>query len=156
MNVISTDQQMKEALLALCQTYVQQRIDTAKQAMQAAQESANSESKSSAGDKYETGRAMAQLERDRHAQLLAEAMKLNQELTRLNIDKKYDIIQPGSLVITNRGVFFISISAGKLSLAGNDYFAVSPASPIATVLAGKKIGDTATFNKLTYQIVNVI
>lgn len=154
--MISTDQQTKEALLALCQTYVQQRIDTAKQAMQAAQESANSESKSSAGDKYETGRAMAQLERDRHAQLLAEAMKLNQELTRLNIDKKYDIIQPGSLVVTNRGAFFISISAGKLTLSGKDYFAVSAASPIATVLAGKKTGDSATFNKLTYQILNVI
>ncbi|SFD70032.1 3-oxoacyl-ACP synthase [Spirosoma endophyticum] len=154
--MIGTDQQTKEALLALCQHYVQQRIDTAKEAMQAVQESANSESKSSAGDKYETGRAMAQLERDRHAQLLAEAMKLNQELSRLNIDKPYDSIQPGSLVITNRGAFFISISAGKLTFEGNDYFAVSAASPIATVLAGKKIGDSATFNKLTYQILQVV
>ncbi|GAB4031666.1 3-oxoacyl-ACP synthase [Spirosoma jeollabukense] len=151
-----TDQQTKEALLALCQHYVQQRIDTAKEAMQAAQESANSESKSSAGDKYETGRAMAQLERDRHAQLLAEAIKLSQELSRQTIDKKYDSIQPGSLVVTNRGVFFISISAGKLTLNGKDYFAVSAASPIATVLASKKIGDAATFNNLTYQILEVV
>ena len=154
--MIRTDQQTKEALLALCQHYVQQRIDTAKEAMQAAQESANSESKSSAGDKYETGRAMAQLERDRHAQLLAEAMKLNQELSRLNIDKTYDNSQPGSLVITNRGNFFISISAGKLTFDGKDYFAISAASPIATVLASKKIGDSATFNKLTYQILQAV
>ncbi len=143
------------ALFALCQQYVQQRIETARQAMEAAQEAANSESKSSAGDKYETGRAMAQLERDRHAQLLAEAMKLSQDLDRLVIDKQYHTVQPGSLVTTNRGVFFVSISAGKLSLAGTDYFAVSPASPIATVLAGRRTGDTVVVNKQTYQLLDV-
>lgn len=124
--------------------------------MEAAQEAANSEEKSSAGDKYETGRAMAQLERDRHAQLLAEALKLNQDLDRLNIDKPYATVQPGSLVITNRGAFFISISAGKLTLNGTDYFAVSPASPIAVMLAGRKVGDVVTFNKMTYQLVELI
>jgi transcription elongation GreA/GreB family factor len=123
--------------------------------MEAAQESANSESKSSAGDKYETGRAMAQLERDRHAQLLAEAKKLDQELTRLNVEKEYTTVQPGSLVTTNRGAFFISISAGKLTIDGIEYFAISPASPIGTVLAGRKTGESVTFNKLTYQIERV-
>ena len=147
---------LKAALFERCQTYVQQRIDTARQAMEAAQEAANSEEKSSAGDKYETGRAMAQLERDRNAQLLAEAMKLSQELGRLNINKTYDTVQPGSLVSTNRGLFFISISAGKLSLDGKDYFAISPASPIATLLASRKAGDVVTFNKQPYQLLQVV
>ncbi|GAB4022984.1 hypothetical protein GCM10028773_38230 [Spirosoma koreense] len=124
--------------------------------MEAAQEAANSESKSSAGDKYETGRAMAQLERDRNAQLLAEALKLSQELSRLNVEKTYEIVQPGSLVLTNRGAFFVSISAGKLTLEGQDYFAISPASPIATVLSGRKAGDTLTFNKLTYEVLRIV
>ncbi|GAB3728248.1 hypothetical protein GCM10028816_22980 [Spirosoma lituiforme] len=142
-------------MLALCQTYVQKRIDTARQAMEAAQEAANSESKSSAGDKYETGRAMAQLERDRHAQLLAEAQKIARELKQLNIDKTYETVQPGSLASTNRGVFFISIGAGKLTIDGVDYFAVSAASPIASALVGRKTNDTVTFNKLTYQVLDV-
>ena len=150
------DLQVKSALYSLCEAYVQQRVNTAKEAMQAAQESANTEEKSSAGDKYETGRAMAQLERDRHAQLLAEAKKLDQELARINVDKTYESVQPGSLVITNRGAFFISISAGKLTLEGADYFAISPASPIGAVLTGKKSGDTVVFNKLSYQIVKVL
>ena len=146
----------KQSLHARCQQYVQQRIDTARQAMEAAQESANAESKSSAGDKYETGRAMAQLERDRHAQLLAEARKMEQELTRLKVDKNYETIQPGSLATTNRGAFFISIGAGKLALDGTDYFAVSPASPVAAVLAGHKAGDVVTVNKLVYQVLAVV
>ncbi|QJW92228.1 3-oxoacyl-ACP synthase [Spirosoma taeanense] len=124
--------------------------------MEAAQESANSESKSSAGDKYETGRAMAQLERDRHAQLLAEALKLEQELIRLNTEKTYATVQPGSLVITSRGRFFISISAGKLNIDGSDYFAVSPASPIGVALAGHKAGDTVQFNAMSYQLTEVV
>lgn len=147
---------LKQNLYARCQQYVQQRIDTARQAMEAAQESANSEEKSSAGDKYETGRAMAQLERDRHAQLLAEARKMEQELTRLNVDKAYDTVQPGSLVTTNRGTFFVSISAGKLTIDGTDCFAVSPASPVATALTGHRAGDAVPFNKLTYQVLSVI
>ena len=145
----------KQDLYARCQQYVQQRISTAQQAMDAAQESANSESKSSAGDKYETGRAMAQLERDRHAQLLAEARKMEQELIRLNVEKAYDTVQPGSLVSTNRGAFFISISAGKLTPDGPNCFAVSPVSPVATALAGHRAGDVVMVNKLSYELLSV-
>lgn len=150
-----TEQPIRQALLVACQVYVQQRIDTARQAMEAAQASANEESKSSAGDKYETGRAMAQIERDRHAQLLAEALKLQQELARTNIDKAYETVQPGSLVSTDRGRFFISISAGKLTHDGVDYFAVSPASPIAALLIGKRVGDVVTFNRQPYRLLTV-
>ncbi len=150
-----TDIQTKQALLKRCEAYVQQRIQTARQAMEAAQESANAEEKSSAGDKYETGRAMAQLERDRHAHLLAEAQKLDGELSRLNVEKVYTTVQPGCLVTTNGGRFFVSISAGKLTLDGADYVAVSPASPIATALSGRKAGDAVVFNKQTYQLVSV-
>lgn len=150
-----TNDTTKQELYNHCAYYVQQRITTARLAMEAAQESANSESKSSAGDKYETGRAMAQLERDRHAQLLAQARKMEQELIRLNVGKDYTTVQAGSLVTTNRGSFFISISAGKLQVADADYFAVSSASPVATALSGHKAGDTLTFNNMTYQILSV-
>ncbi len=150
-----TSESIKQHLYAQCEHYVQQRIETAKLAMEAAQESANSESKSSAGDKYETGRAMAQLERDRHAQLLAQARKMEQELVRVNVTKVYETVQAGSLVSTNRGAFFISISAGKLRVAEADYFAVSPASPVAAALSGHKAGDVVIVNNATYQIVAV-
>jgi transcription elongation GreA/GreB family factor len=150
-----TNLQIKQSLFERCQSYVQQRIDTARQAMQSAQESANMEEKSSAGDKYETGRAMAQLERDRHAQLLAEALKLSQDLAKINVEKQYETVQPGSLIVTNRGIFFISTSVGKLTLDGQDYFAISSAAPIGQALAGKRAGESATFNRMTYQIERV-
>lgn len=142
---------IKQSLYNQCLAYVQQRIDTATEAMRAAQESANSESKSSAGDKYETGRAMAQLERDRHAQLLADAQRMKQELEHIDLAPA-PLVRAGSLVKTGRGTFFISISAGRVSLDEAEYMAVSAASPIGVALRGKRVGDTAVFNNIRYVI----
>ncbi len=141
----------KLALYNQCLAYVQQRIDTATEAMRAAQESANSESKSSAGDKYETGRAMAQLERDRHAQLLADAQRMLQELQHIDLAPA-SIVRAGSLVKTSRGSFFISVSAGRIPLDGTDYMAVSSASPIGSALRSRRVGDIAIFNNVKYVV----
>ncbi len=149
-------QSIKSILYARCLAYVQERIQTATEAMQSAQESANSESKSSAGDKYETGRAMAQLERDRHAQLLADAKRMLADLEKINPDTTTSVVVPGSLVRTNRGTFFLAISAGKLSHEGADYFAVSIASPIGALLMGKHVGETVVFNKMDYEVLAVL
>ncbi|HEX8351013.1 MAG TPA: 3-oxoacyl-ACP synthase [Hymenobacter sp.] len=133
-------------LHAACQAYVQQRIDASQHAMQAAQESANNETKSSAGDKYETGRAMAQEERNRNAVQLNETLKLQAELARIDPEKSCDTVRPGALVTTNLGLFYISISAGKLTVDGRDYFAVSAAAPVAAALSGKRAGEEVLFN----------
>ncbi|GAB3931957.1 3-oxoacyl-ACP synthase [Larkinella terrae] len=146
---------IKQTLFDRCQQYVGQRIETAKTAMEAAQSAANEESKSSAGDKYETGRAMAQIERDRHAQQLAEALKLQQELGRIDVTKTYSIVQAGSLVMTSQGNYFIAISAGKITVDQTDYFAVSAASPIAVRLHHAAANDEVIFNGKPVRIVSV-
>ncbi|MDJ1482311.1 3-oxoacyl-ACP synthase [Cytophagaceae bacterium YF14B1] len=148
--------ELKKQLYAHCLEYVTQRIDTAKQAMEAAQTAANEESKSSAGDKYETTRAMMQIERDRHAAQLAEALKLKKELESLNVDKQYDKAQAGSLVITDQNRFFLSISAGKITLNKIDYFAVSLNSPIGVQLLNLKAGNEFHFQNRVIQIKEVI
>ncbi|SHK60170.1 3-oxoacyl-ACP synthase [Hymenobacter psychrotolerans] len=137
---------IKSNLHAACLAYVQERIDACQAAIQAAQESANSETKSSAGDKYETGRAMAQNERDRNAVQLQQARQLLGELQRINPELPCDAVRPGALVRTSMGVFYLGISAGKLTVEGQDYFAVSAAAPVAVALAGKRAGEEAVFN----------
>lgn len=139
-------QLLKPHLYALCQQYVQGRIDTCQAAIDAAQESANSETKSSAGDKYETGRAMAQNERDRNLVQLQQARQLLGELARISPDAACDTVRPGALVTTSMGQFYIGISAGKLTVDGTDYFAVSAAAPVAVALGGKRAGEDASFN----------
>jgi len=137
---------LKQTLYALCEQYVQDRLTAIQAAINAAQESANSETKSSAGDKYETGRAMAQNERDRNLVQLQQARQLQGELLRIDPTKPADTVHPGALVRTSMGRFFISISAGKLTVDGTDYFAVSAAAPVAAALSGKRAGEEAVFN----------
>src|SRR5438105_12399955 len=128
---------IKAKLHAQCLSFVQRRIESAQQAMSSAQEAANSEEKSSAGDKYETGRAMAQIARDQSAQQLNDALKLKAVLDQINPALSSIKVGLGSLVITDQNRFYISISAGELIVEGKKYFAISLQSPIGQRLMGK-------------------
>ena len=143
----------KPALQALCHAFIEQRIAAARTAMQAAQESSSSETKSSAGDKYETGREMANAERDRNAAHMQQAQQLQAELARISPDASCDTVRPGALVHTSLGVFYVSISAGKLE--GHDVFAVSAAAPVAVALKGLRAGQEAVFNGKAVRVLAV-
>ena len=146
---------LKSKLRTLCLDYVEQRIAIATQAIQSAQASANEETKSSAGDKYETGRAMAQLEIEKNSAQLADALKLKQIVTQINTEKETETIQSGSLVITNGGNYYIAIAAGQFTIDGEIYFVISPFSPIAQKLLGLKKDDQFAFNKKEFVVDNV-
>lgn len=146
---------LKQKLFESCQTYIAKRIATATDAIQTAQSSANEETKSSVGDKYETGRAMMQLEIEKNTAQRTEALKLKLQLDQLNVNHSSTIVQSGSLVATNHGNFFIAISAGKLSTDDQTFFAISPDSPVGLKLKGRQQGDTFVFNDKTYEVLKV-
>jgi hypothetical protein len=147
---------IKQQLHALCLAYIEERIKGANQAIKFAQDSANEETKSSSGDKYETGRAMAQLEIEKINTQLNEAKKLKQILLQLESVTANEKIQPGNLVITNHGKFYISIPAGQFTIDGEVYFAISPSSPIGQELLYLTAGDRFTFNKKELVIQKVM
>jgi transcription elongation GreA/GreB family factor len=146
---------IKEQLYQLCIAYVQNRMRASKEAIAEAQQAANDDTKSSAGDKYETGREMMQQETNRNLAQLNEANKLMVALNQLGIKGTSQIAEPGSLVITNNGNFYLSISAGTLELNGKSYFAVSPASPIGIQLKGTQAGDEFILNGKSYKIQSI-
>lgn len=152
----TTDQMgIKQRLHEACVSFIEGRISVARQAMDAAQESANSEEKSSAGDKYETGRAMAQIARDQAAEQMAEALKLKSVVDQINLSKTSSKAALGSIVVTDQGIFFISISAGELDVEGTKYLAVSSQSPIGKALLGRSVGEKFSFNKREYTVKSV-
>ena len=109
---------IKETLHNLCIAYVQNRMDAARDAFKAAEQASNEDTKSSAGDKYETGRAMMQQEKDRNTTQLNEANKLMVALNRISTLGNAAEAETGSIVITNNGRFYIAISAGNLVVDG--------------------------------------
>ncbi len=146
---------LKKQLHERCVAVVLQRMADAKQAMDAAQESANQEEKSSAGDKYETGRAMAQIARDQAAQQLDEALKLKNALDQINTSASSARVVLGSLVITDQNRFYISISAGKLDIEQKDYLAISPQAPIGKLLLNRNVNDVIQFQNHKHTILEI-
>lgn len=149
---MSNRMKLKQLLYDRCVEYVNQRVETAQQAISIAQASANQETKSSAGDKYETGRAMMQLEVERNTHQLTEALKLKQVLDQLNPNSETPTVQQGSLVTTNHGNFYLAISIGQLAVNDRHYFAISPASPIGAKLMNGIVGTSFVFNGKNYTI----
>lgn len=131
-------------------------MEAAQDAINDAQKASTDDTKSSAGDKYETSREMMQQETDRNMAQLNEANKLLVALNRISTTGVSITAEPGSVIITNNGSFYLAISAGSLLLNGKNYFAVSPASPVGNMLSGKKAGESFTLNGKTYQIESVI
>lgn len=143
---------LKEQLYKMCIEYVQKRIGEARQAIDDAQDSSDEETKSSAGDKYETGREMMQQVADQAQVQLNEANKLMVALSTITYNASHLTADIGSIVYTSNGQFYIAISAGSLSIGQQTFYAVSPASPIAIKLNGKKAGDEFDLNGRTYRI----
>lgn len=123
--------------------------------LQEAQDAANNETKSSAGDKHETGRAMAQLETEKLTTQLSETIRLKESLTKINTKETIEQIALGSVVYTNNGNFYVSVSLGKLEIEQGQFFAISPQSPIGKLLLTKKEKDSFSLNGKTYVIENI-
>jgi hypothetical protein len=146
---------LKHKLLDACREYVEKRMATATTAMNDAQRSANEEDKSSAGDKYETGRAMMQIERDKAASQLEEARKLKRIIDQIRPEVHHERILPGSVVITHLFSVFIAIGAGKVKVDGENFLVVGPQSPLGKELMGRKPSDQFRFNNQSNAILKI-
>lgn len=146
---------LKHQLHALCLQTILDRITRTQGDIQHVQLAANEETKSSAGDKYETGRAMAQLEIEKSSAQLAESLKLKQQLEKISPDQFSTTIQTGSLVHTNHGNFYIAVSIGQLVMNGEPYFIISPVSPLAKQLLGLKLHTSFHFQGRNFTIQQI-
>ena len=148
--------ELKQQLYTLCGEYITNRETVIKKLIAEAREAANNETKSSAGDKYETGREVMQQEIDLNLTRLNELNKLKQTLDRIAPNQKNTAAQPGAVVCTDNGNYYIAISAEQLKVNGATYYAISAASPIGTKLAGLKAGDSFTLNGKKVLIESII
>ncbi len=147
---------IKQPLRELCLQIIEQRIANCNLAIETANASINEDTKSSAGDKYETSREMMTQEIKNVSTQLAEALKQKTVLEWLTPDQTYNQVQLGSLVTTQYQTFFVSISVGELTYNGQKYVAVSAYSPIGKMLMNKKQHDSFLFNGKTYVIQETV
>ncbi|MFY0608171.1 MAG: GreA/GreB family elongation factor [Cyclobacteriaceae bacterium] len=145
---------LKKQVLEIGMSLIESKMAGLHAEMKNFQAAANNETKSSAGDKYETGRAMMQLEKDKVASLLGQLDKQKKVLGEINPTQSHETVRLGSIVMTDNGCFYLSVSLGKLS-ASQDVFCISPVSPLGQAMLGKKAESTAEFNGRKYHIQSV-
>ncbi len=150
-----TNKDLKSVLLQECFIMIEERHQRIKQSIKGIEESLFEESKSSAGDKHETGRAMLQIERENAGNQLHEVEKTLQLLKRIDVNVETDIAHLGSLIFTSKETYFISVSAGIIEVDSKKYLAVSPLSPIGQVLIGKKEGAQLIFNGGEFRVTKI-
>ncbi len=145
----------KEHIYAACLSRVEQMIQTSTKSLLQAEESALTETKSSAGDKFETSRAMMHAEIHKSKRHLAEAKLLLMDLKSIAFKTDYLEVEKGSYVLTDSSNYFIAIGLGRINTENLCCFAISPASPMAKLLIGKSAGEEINFNGRQFTIQKI-
>ncbi len=146
---------LKEKTYQTCLELVQQKLDTLQKNLHDLSDSAGNETKRTAGDKHETALAMLQIEQENNSRQLKEALQQKATLEKLDPHLQTAMIVRGTLVHTNKGIFYISLGLGKLKVEDETVFAVSPDAPLGNLLLMKKAGDAFQFNNTAYEILLV-
>ena len=146
---------IKEFLFKECEAFVNKRLQTVEEVISSNQKALQSETKSSAGDKHETGRAMLQLEMEKAGQQILGINQMKLVLSKIDISKSTEIAHLGSVIETNSSNYFLSISAGKIIVEDKIFFAISVLSPIGKLLLGKKVNEECVFRGEKIQIIKI-
>ena len=118
-------------------------------------EALESESKNSAGDKHETGRAMLQLEREKLGEQIKKTERNLQLLMPLQNHIPTRKVSVGAVVKTSHFNYYIAISSPTIIIEREEYYCISTLSPIGKLLLGKKVGETLLFNQMTSTIKGI-
>jgi transcription elongation GreA/GreB family factor len=151
-----SEKDLKLSLYQYCQGFIDDRSARVKSQISAIQSALDSETKSSAGDKHETGRAMLQLEREKLGHQLAEVQALHRVMQKLDISSKKTAAALGSLVKTTGANYFLAISAGEFKGGTSTTYCISLNTPIGIMLLGKTVGDTIAFNGKVLEIEGIV
>ncbi|MCX6290504.1 MAG: hypothetical protein NT126_01915 [Bacteroidetes bacterium] len=146
----------KEKVYKKCVESVNDKITLMQTVLNDLTVGAENDSKSSAGDKHETARAMMQMEHEKISRQLDEMLLQKSVLERMDFPKQVPVVTLGSLVKTDTIFLFVSIALGKIMVDGISVIALSPQSPLGEKLMGLHTGDDAEMNGVSYTIEKIL
>jgi transcription elongation GreA/GreB family factor len=138
-----------------CLVVVNERLNFLQKSISELMQGAANESKSSAGDKHETARAMMQLEQEKLTAQLGETIHQKNTLEKISTLPLQQTIAIGSLIKTNKGYLYFSIPIGKINVDGKDVMALSIQSPLGKKLMGLSVNEKAELNTHQYIIEEI-
>lgn len=136
--------------------HVSEKISMLKTLIEDNREGLISDTKSTAGDKHETSRAIGQLEQEKLNKQLLEAEKQFSLLSGITLKLKAEKVQVGSLIETTMGWFYLSVGLGQIKADGKTIFCISPQSPIGALLLSTKIGDHINWQHKKIEVLRIL
>lgn len=143
---------MKLKVHQSCCEMLAERIASLKSQLSELIEGAKNDSKSTAGDKHETARAMMQIEQEKLSNQLNLLLTQEQVLSRIDANTKCELVANGALVKTDQGCIYLSIPLGRIAVGDAFVMCISAQSPLGAKLVGKQSGDGVEFNGTSYRI----
>ena len=145
----------RQKVIDACSSHLDARILDLRTQLNELLSGAENDSKSSAGDKHETARAMMQREHEGLSRQLEGFLKEKNELAQLQHSHN-STISAGSLIRTNHGIIFLAISIGKVTVDSTDIMTLSVRSPLGNKLLGLSNGMSTDMNDVRYTVEEVI
>lgn len=132
----------KNDILLILQKKLKTSLEEAERDYVLAKESRDSDTKSSAGDKFETGREMMQREMDKLSASIDVLKSQIAKISTIDVHKSSPKVVFGSYLMTDAGHYFMSIGLGKICDEYGDFYAISSDSPIGSLWMGKQVGES--------------
>ncbi|MFT7230616.1 MAG: transcription elongation GreA/GreB family factor [Bacteroidia bacterium] len=145
----------KSEIHAACMVKQQTKLAELQNARNKVQESIVGEDNSTAGNKFETARAMGQEELDRLNQTMNIAIRELTLLSNISPDKPCDSVQLGALITTDKKMMYLCVGLGKIEIGKDIVFAISTSSPIGQQLMGAEKGTEVVFGGKKEKIISV-
>jgi transcription elongation GreA/GreB family factor len=146
----------KEDVHNACLNHLKARIQEISSEIKALTEDSKDSAKSTAGDKHETAGAMVHLEQEKLNKRLSILSEQLNQIEKIKIQNISNSVTVGSLVLTDKGYFFIASALGKISVEGENVFVVSASSPLALKLLGLSTKDTVEVNGTVYEVKEIL
>lgn len=146
---------LKTKLISHCTQFIEDQLAHVHEAISLAKNAAKEESKSSAGDKHETGKSHLQLTQENNSKHLANLQQQKRVIKLLESCQASETVKLGSIVSTNKGVYYLAIGIGQVRVNQTLVYVVSPASPVGKAMMNRKIGEVVKFNALNIEIKEI-
>lgn len=147
--------ELKRAVHAQCLNLLKARIHEARSTLEQAQEAGRSDTKSSAGDKHETARAMAQIEIEKQANAMRYLHELEAQVRGVDPLKRVERVASGALLSTDGGNFYVCAALGAIVVDGITVQTISLQAPILAAFANVAIGGAGAFRGKHYRLLRI-
>ena len=136
--------------------HAQAQVDRLQATHKSQQLDLTSATKSSAGDKHETTRAMIQLEIEKLGVQLKRAEDKLKQLQRHDPAQACDRVQTGALVQVDRMWLYVSVALGEIEVEDQDIQCVGADAPLIRAARGCQAGDTFVFKGKRREVIVVL